>query len=114
MHLNLLVIKTPDIHALADFYSLLGLEFEYHKHEEGVFHYSANIGGTIFEIYPLPKNEIADKNLRLGFKIENLPEKIKFLESKNCKIAFYSGKMVHSNVAIIEDLDGRKIELTES
>lgn len=33
MQLRLLVIRTPDMPKLADFYSLLGLTFEYHNME---------------------------------------------------------------------------------
>ncbi len=49
MHLNLLVIKTHKLHELATFYRLLGLEFEYHKHDQGPFHYSAKLGETVAE-----------------------------------------------------------------
>ncbi len=41
---NFLVIKTHKLHELATFYRLLGLEFEYHKHDQGPFHYSAKLG----------------------------------------------------------------------
>ena len=53
MVLNLLVIRTNEMQRLVDFYTLLGLKFEYHKHEQGVYHFSTTIGETVFEIYPL-------------------------------------------------------------
>ena len=73
MDIRLLVLRTSDTKKLADFYSLFGLTFDYHKHGNSSFHYSTKIRQTVLEIYPLAKNQIkADKNLRLGFGIHNL------------------------------------------
>lgn len=73
--INLLVIKTLNPDALASFYTQLGITFNYHQHGKGPFHYSANLEGVVFEIYPLPKGETkADKTLRLGFSVENLDQ----------------------------------------
>lgn len=113
MLLNLLVIKTQNVKALADFYTFLGFEFEYHKHEKGAFHYSAKIGDLVFEIYPLRESETTDKTLRLGFKVENLFEKIEILKLQNHRIISSPKETEYGITAIIEDVDGRKIELTE-
>lgn len=67
MELRTLVVRSPDIQSLADFYGMLGLTFHYHKHGNSPYHFSADIGTTIIEIYPLSKDQReADKNLRLG------------------------------------------------
>jgi len=51
---------------LAEFYEQLGTAFEYHRNGNGPFHFSAHVGPTILEIYPLAKSqEQADKLLRL-------------------------------------------------
>ncbi len=109
MILNLLVIRTPDMSRLVNFYKLLGLEFDYHRHEQGVYHYSAKIGETIFEIYPLLRGQKeADISTRLGFKIEDFDEKIAilsdFIVSKPIETAF-------GMCAILQDPDGRKVEV---
>lgn len=114
MKLNLLVIKTNQLHEMAAFYSLLGLSFDYHKHEQGIFHYSTTLGETVFEIYPLPKKMIeVDTTTRLGFEVNHLDDLLVVLKSKNVKIVSESFKTPNGKVAIIEDLDGRKIELLE-
>ena len=114
MKLNLLVIKTNQLHEMAAFYSLLGLSFDYHKHEQGIFHYSTQLGETVFEIYPLPKKMTeVDTTTRLGFEVNNLDNLLKVLKSKNVKIVSESYKTSNEKLAIIEDLDGRKIELVE-
>lgn len=72
MKFRLLVIRTPDPGKLADFYSLLNIAFDYHKHETGPWHYAATIGDTVPEIYPLQKGQkITDKSTRLGIELQS-------------------------------------------
>ena len=112
MELRLLVIRTPDIKRLADFYSLLGLTVDYHKHGNSPFHYSAIIGKTVLEIYPLTKSQTdADKHLRLGLELDNFDETIQSL--KQARIVFITepAQTDFGFMAIIADPDERKIEL---
>lgn len=89
MELKVIVIRTLDVKRLADFYSLLGLQFEYHKHGNAPYHYSATIGKTTLEIYPLAKYQIeVDKSLRLGFTVKMFDEKITNL--KELQVSFSS------------------------
>lgn len=109
MILNLIVIRTADMLPLVNFYKTLGLEFDYHKHEQGVYHYATKIGETIFEIYPLLKSQTeADTSTRLGFKIDNFEEKIGLLND------FIISKPIETEFglcAILKDPDGRKVEI---
>lgn len=111
MEIRLIVIRTNDQKRLADFYCLLGLTFDYHKHGNSPMHYSATIGQTVLEIYPLTKSQIeADKNLRLGFGIDNFEDTI--LTLKNSHIEFTEPTATDFGfLTIITDPDGRKIEL---
>ena len=114
MKLKLLVIKTNQLHEMGAFYSLLGLSFDYHKHEQGIFHYSTQLGETVFEIYPLPKKITeVDSTTRLGFEVNNLDSLMEALKLKNIKIVCEIIQTTLGKMAIIEDLDGRKIELLE-
>ncbi|MEO0041698.1 MAG: hypothetical protein RL329_1146 [Bacteroidota bacterium] len=111
MKINLIVLKTNQLHALAHFYEQLGLRFEYHKHEQGIFHYSTILDGTVFEIYPLPKKiTVVDTTTRLGFEVPQLLPLLADLKEKGVKIMAQPSE----TAAIIEDLDGRKIELSEA
>ena len=97
---------------LASFYTTLGLTFDYHRHGNSPYHYSATIGQTVLEIYPLHKNQTeTDKELRLGFSIDNFDDVIQLLRANN--ITFISEPMQdeYGYIAIITDPDGRKIEL---
>lgn len=111
MEIRLLVIRTNEQKRLADFYSLLGLKFDYHKHGNSPMHYSAKIGSLVLEIYPLTKSQIdLDKNLRLGFAVDNFDETLTFLKNNN--ITFSEPTLTDFGfVTIISDPDGRKIEL---
>jgi len=51
--LNLVVIRSADIERAAAFYKELGLVMIKQQHGNGPEHYSAQLGITIFEIYPL-------------------------------------------------------------
>jgi len=112
MNLRLLVLRTPDPKRLADFYSLLGLAFDYHKHGNSPFHYSAMIGQTVLEIYPLTKSQTeADKNLRLGFGIDNFETVIEGLKESGIVFSQEPTQTDFGFMAIVVDPDGRKIEL---
>jgi lactoylglutathione lyase len=112
MELRLIVLRTPDMKRLAEFYSLIGLTFDYHKHGNSPFHYSATIGKTVLEIYPLTKNQSeADKNLRLGFEVDNFDEIIKKLLKNETVFSLEPSQTEYGFMTIIEDPDGRKIEL---
>ncbi|RKR05344.1 hypothetical protein C8C83_4689 [Flavobacterium sp. 90] len=112
MEIRLLVLRTKDTKKLSDFYNLFGLEFEYHKHGNSPFHYSATIGKTVLEIYPLAKEQTeADKNLRLGFGIDNFEIIIQKLVELEVVFLLPPTQTDYGFMAIITDLDGRKIEL---
>ena len=115
MQLNLLVIKTHQLDKIKAQYELLGFDFIYHNRGNRPFHYSAELDGLIFEIYPLPKNKlIADDTTRLGFSIKNVTTKIAELKNTNWKIAADISETKWGTRAVIQDLDGRKVELISS
>lgn len=112
MELKLLVIRTNEPEKIAQFYKMLGLTFDYHKHGSSPFHFSTTIGKTILEIYPLAKNQIEpDKNLRLGFELDNWEQTLSDLKENSVKFLSESTLTDFGYMTIIEDPDGRKIEL---
>jgi lactoylglutathione lyase len=111
MEIRLIVIRTNDPNRLAEFYSLFGLTFDYHRHNNSPLHYSTKVGNLVLEIYPLAKNQTeTDKNLRLGFAIDNFEETLNILKSNN--IPFSEPALTDFGfISIISDPDGRKVEL---
>jgi predicted enzyme related to lactoylglutathione lyase len=111
MEIRLIVIRTNEPKRLADFYNLLGLTFDYHKHGNSPMHYSSKIGSMVLEIYPLAKNQTeADKNIRLGFAIDNFEETLNLLNHHNVSFS-ESMQTDFGFLTIVSDPDGRKIEL---
>ena len=112
MDIRLLVLRTGDTKKLADFYNLFGLSFEYHQHGNSPFHYSATLGQTVLEIYPLTKSQTEpDKNLRLGFGLDNFDETIQKLKAVEVSFSLEPTQTDFGFMAIVSDPDGRKIEL---
>jgi len=112
MELKLIVIRTPDPQQLANFYTQLGFNFDYHKHGNSLYHYSTLINKTVLEIYPLTKNQTqADSTLRLGFEIDNFYDVLQQLSQQSIKIIAEPIQTEFGTIAIIQDSDGRKIEL---
>lgn len=112
MEIRLIVLRTPDIEKLANFYSLLGLSFEYHKHGNSPYHYSAKIGKAILEIYPFIKSQKeVDRNLRLGFNIDDFDKTIRRLKELNIPFSLEPTQTEFGFMAIISDPDERKIEI---
>jgi len=108
----LLVLRTGDMQKLAAFYTMLGLGFEYHRHGQSPMHYSTGIGPTTLEIYPLAIGQAAaDKNLRLGFAIDNFEETTENLKASGVSFLQEPSQTGFGFMAIIADPDGRKIEL---
>lgn len=112
MEIRLLVLRTGDAKQLVEFYGLFGFTFEYHKHGNSPYHYSASIGQTVLEIYPLAKGQTeADKNLRLGFSIENFDSVIEQLKPLEVPFSMEPTQTEFGYMAVVADPDGRKIEL---
>ncbi|MGF6849538.1 lactoylglutathione lyase [Chitinophaga sp. W3I9] len=110
--LNLLVIKTGQLAEHAAFYTKLGFQFDYHRHGTGPYHYASTGGNIVLEIYPLPKGTaVADNTTRLGFKVADLDNLMKELPEENILTA--PALTAWGYTAIIQDPDGRKIELVQ-
>lgn len=112
--ISLIVIKTNQLQEQAAFYTKLGFTLDYHKHGNGPYHYASTGSQPVLEIYPLPKGVITpDNTTRLGFAVEQLDILIKELREQGTTIVAAPAKTDWGYTAIVQDLDGRKIELTE-
>ena len=116
MQLKFLVIRTPNPETLSRFYTKLGFTFEHHRHGSGPLHYSAaTASGTVIEIYPLTKSQTeADKNLRLGFSLDHFESTIEQLRNNGVKFVSEPAQTDFGFMAVVEDPDGRKIELLKT
>lgn len=112
MEIKLIVLRTGNLQELMSFYELLGLIFEYHKHGNSPYHYSTKVGDIILEIYPLANGQIdADKNLRLGFALDDFDNTINNLKKTGVKFYSEPCQTEFGFLGVVIDPDNRKIEL---
>ncbi|RAJ06583.1 hypothetical protein LX64_01710 [Chitinophaga skermanii] len=112
IQLQYIVLRTNQLHAQATFYTQLGLQLEYRQHGNGALHYASK-SNPFFQIHPLLPNMQVDKSTRLGFFVSNLDELVKQLVIKGRTIVQGPKHLPWGYSAIVEDLDGRQVELTQ-
>lgn len=111
---NLIVLKVHNIERSKNFYSQFGFIFQSEQHGNGPQHYSCNINGLIFEIYPASTDlNNLTQNIRLGFQVKNLPQFIEHLIDIE-KIILQPQQTSFGFRAVIQNHDGHIIELTET
>jgi lactoylglutathione lyase len=111
--LNLVVIRSPDIEMLSQFYSTLGLEFIKHAHGSGPEHYSAESAGIVLEIYPQADAAACTTATRLGFKVDSLDSLLPLLAERGANIVSPAKDSPWGKRAVITDPVGHKVELVE-
>lgn len=109
--LKLLVLKTLQLDRLLAFYSTLGIRFVEERHGTGSLHYSATVGGTVFEIYPATTLDLLDSGSRLGFNVANLMKTVESLCSLGTAIVSEPKERQWGLRAVVRDPDGRAVEL---
>ena len=116
MNINLIVLKTNQLENLVAFYEQLGFQFSNHRHGNGPLHFAAELSNFVFEIYPLPADiNTPDNTTRLGFTIPDLETTLEKLKEHGNSIRIKKEPMVTAwgYQALVEDPDGRKVELRE-
>jgi hypothetical protein len=69
MHTSLIVVYTNHLRECAEFYVSLGLPLRLEQHGNGPEHYAAELGPTVFEVYPASDRRPPTGSLRLGFRL---------------------------------------------
>lgn len=111
LSLNLLVIRSAIPAELAAFYTQLGLQFDYHQHGKGPWHYAATIGGLTLEIYPLKRSQkTADTHLRLGFTVADIAAVMEVLQTDVLTEPTITEWGLR---AVVVDPEGRRVELVQ-
>ena len=109
MTLTLIVLYTQQMQVVCAFYEILGLEFTSEKHGTGPEHFSTNLkNGVVLEIYPGTPT-----NVRLGIEVESLSHTLRELRLTGLQVK-ETLQQRERQVAIVEDPDKRKIELSQA
>lgn len=108
---RLLVVRTTNIKQVLGFYESLGLDFCEHRHGTGPMHFATELSGLVFEIYPTKKQANVDRMTRLGFALPDLPSVVDLLRSHAIPIVEEPTPSEWGMRAIVNDPDGRVVEL---
>jgi lactoylglutathione lyase len=111
--LNLVVLRCTDLDWAQRFYECLGLQFTRHRHGSGPEHLSAELGGSVFELYPLSPNGASTLGTRIGFRVPSLESVITALSDYPAAIISPPQDSPWGRRAVVADPDGHRVELVQ-
>ena len=109
--LNLVVLRSSDMDRASAFYRALGLEFTKHAHGSGPEHYSAEIDGLVFEIYPKREGQSDTSAARSGFSVDSIDELVPLALAAGGKCISSPRDSPWGRRAVVRDIDGHSVEL---
>lgn len=112
--LSLVVLRSPDLERAARFYECLGLQLIRHRHGSGPEHLAAELGGCVFEIYPLSSKGATTLGTRIGFRVPSLDALIAALGDFPEAIITPPQESPWGRRAVVADPDGHRIELLQA
>lgn len=112
--LNLVVLRSTDIHRAAEFYGAMGLLFTAHRHGSGPEHYASEVNGFVFEIYPIGPKSSSTTGIRIGFNVDDVDGVLAFLVEAGAEVVTSPAESEWGRRAVVKDLDGHLVELTTS
>jgi lactoylglutathione lyase len=112
--LNLVVLRVPDINRAAEFYSAFGCVFAKHAHGKGPEHFAAEVGSTVFELYPEIGDAASTKGVRIGFQVADAASVLTVLEKKGAKVVSPLKDSPWGLRAVIDDPFGHRVEVSEA
>ena len=112
--LNLVVIRSENIERAAQFYQAMGLLFTRHRHGSGPEHYTSEVDGVVFEVYPLSPKSTPTVGTRIGFRVDSTDEIVELLVQVGATVIDPPTDSEWGRRAVVRDLDGHVVELTSS
>lgn len=110
--LSFLVLRCADIEKSRVFFEIIGLRFVRERHGNGVEHYASEDGALSLELYPSRAGSSLAHE-RLGFAVESLDQTVDALARNGAVIRSPPTHTEWGPRAIVEDPDGRSIELEQ-
>jgi len=110
--LNLVVIRVADLGRAERFYSALGVRFTRERHGAGPEHLAADLGGTVFEGYPMGESA-STAATRVGFRVASVAAALAAAESAGGTIVTPARDSPWGLRGVVADPDGHRVELVE-
>ena len=111
--LNLLVIRSRDIHHAVKFYEKLGMKFHLDSHGQSPEHYVSDNSGIVFEIYPLRNMHETATQSRFGFRVQDVDAVVEKLREVKATLLTPPQDTEWGRRAVVQDFDGHTIELVK-
>src|SRR5688500_198944 len=112
--LNLVVLRLSDVARAAAFYSRLGLQFSQHRHGSEPEHFSAELPGGVFELYPFGSDGASTLGTRIGFRVPSVDAAVAALRDYPGAIVPAPRDSEWGRRAVVADPDGHRVELLQS
>lgn len=112
--LSLVVLRSPDLDRAVAFYSKLGLQFTKHRHGTGPEHFSAELPGAVFELYPQGADGPSTLGTRIGFAVDSIDQAITALADYPKALISSPKDSEWGRRAVVADPDGHRIELLQT
>lgn len=109
---NLLVLRVADLVKSRRFYEALGLEFVSEQHGKGPEHLAADLGGFVFELYPVGSGA-STAATRIGFALGSLEARVARASESGGQIVKPVSDSRWGRRAVVLDPDGHSVELSE-
>jgi hypothetical protein len=111
--LNLAVLKSTDMACAISFYNRLGLQFSQHCHGSGPEHFSAEVAGSVFEIYPATPTGPSTLGTRIGFRVASVDAALAALGDYPGAVLSPAKDSEWGRRAVVADPDGHRVELLQ-
>jgi predicted enzyme related to lactoylglutathione lyase len=111
--LNLIVVRSFDPARTVTFYESLGIRFQEEQHGKGPVHWAVNLDGLVLEVYPAKAEKEVDQTTRLGFEVEDIDDILRRLRPLGIKILTELKSSQWGLRAVVQDPDGRSMELVQ-
>lgn len=111
------IFTAADPRRTVAFYRALGLPLEEERHDDGPLHFACEVGGAHIAVYGAPKGKRRPGRTHgamLGFRVGNLVKTLGALKRTGAKVVVEPQKVPWGRRAIVQDPDGRKVELNEA
>lgn len=114
---NALVLYCADIEQSRRFYVELGCPLEREQHDDGPVHYACDVGGVHIALYSGSASRALGRTeggaAQLGFAVTRLDELVRRLVKLGVNVVRPAESVPWGRRAVVEDPDGRPIELNE-
>jgi lactoylglutathione lyase len=111
--LNLLLLRVAELAKARSYYERLGMSFTEEQHGKWPLHLSTNLEGTVFELYHKTESESSTSGTRFGLTVDDVERAVRDAEAGGGTILVAPRGSAWGLRAVVVDLDGHKIELTE-